>query len=248
MSSKIDNLENINKDIATKLNSMQTKTTTNFSQPLVTLGPRLQKINPETLTIIKVYESVAECLKEYNFKVKRPSIDKAITENTIYSGFRWAFVDRNLDPTVIYDLPPTKHTKSQNLGYIAKLNKEKTEILNVYLDRKSAASLNGYTSSSALDTPVKNTSLSNGNYYMLYEKCTEELIEAFEEKNEEPILYKNGIGQYSADNQLIKEFSCKYDCLKQLQMSDKTLAKALDKNILYNNNYFKSIGVKLSYN
>ena len=37
----------------------------------------------------------------------------------------------------------------------------------------------------------------------------------------------------------------KYDAIKNLKMSDKTLAKALDKNIMYNNHYFKSIGSKL---
>ena len=245
LSSKIDNLENVNKDISSKLNSMQTKTTTNFNQPLVTVGPRLQKINPETMNIIKVYESVAECLKEYNFKVKRPSIDKAVTENTVYNGFRWAFVDRNLDANILHDINPTKETKIQNLGYIAKMNKEKTEILNVYLDRKSAASLNGYTSSSALDTPVKNISLTNGHYYMLYDNCPEDAITNFEQQHGEPVLYKDGVGQYSEDNQLIKEFVCKYDCIKQLKMSDKTLAKALDADVLYNNSYFKRIGSKL---
>jgi len=245
LSSKIDNLENVNKDISSKLNSMQTKTTTNFNQPLVTVGPRLQKINPESMTIVKVYESVAECLKEYNFKVKRPSIDKAVKENTVYNGFRWVFVDRNEDPNILHNINPTKETKTQNLGYIAKMNKEKTEILNVYLDRKSAASLNGYTSSSALDTPVKNISLTNGHYYMLYDNCPEEAILNHEQQYGEPVLYKDGIGQYAADNQLIKEFVCKYDCIKQLKMSDKTLAKALDKNVLYNDSYFKRIGGKL---
>jgi hypothetical protein len=245
LSSKIDNLENVNKDIASKLNSMQTKTTTNFNQPLVTIGPRLQKINPESMAIVKVYESVAECLKEYNFKVKRPSIDKAVKENNIYNGFRWAFVDRNEDPNILHNINPTKETKIQNLGYIAKMNKEKTIILNVYLDRKSAASLNGYTSSSALDTPVKNISLTNGHYYMLYDNCPEEAILNFEQQHGEPVLYKDGIGQYTEDNQLIKEFICKYDCIKQLKMSDKTLTKALDKNVLYNDSYFKRIGGKL---
>jgi hypothetical protein len=245
MSSKIDNLETANKEILSKLNSMQTKTTTNFNQPLVTVGPRLQKINPESMTIVKVYESVAECLKEYNFKVKRPSIDKAVKENTVYNGFRWAFVDRNEDPNILHNINPTKETKTQNLGYIAKINKEKTEILNVYLDRKSAASFNGYTSSSALDTPVKKISLTNGHYYMLYDNCPEETILNFEQQHGEPVLYKDGIGQFSIDNQLIKEFVCKYDCIKQLKMSDKTLAKALDKNVLYNNTYFKRIGSKL---
>ena len=56
----------------------------------------------------------------------------------------------------------------------------------------------------------------------------------------------HGIGQFNQDGQLVKEFVCKYDCIKQLTMSDKTLAKALDKNIAYNGFYFKSIGAKVS--
>ena len=247
LSCQINNLEKTNQEMMAKLNSAQMKTTTGFNEPLVTLGPRLQKINPETMIIIKVYESVAECLKEHNFKIKRPSIDKAVTENTVYNGFRWAFVDRNLDPNILYNILPTKQTKIQNLGYIAKLNAEKTEILNVYLDRKTAASLNGYASSSALDTPVKNASLTNGHYYLLYDKCPQELIDTFEKKYGEPILYKDGIGQYTDDNKLIKEFICKYDCIKQLKMSDKTLTKALDNNILYNNFFFCRIGSKMKW-
>ena len=247
LSCQINNLEKTNQEMMAKLNSAQMKTTTGFNEPLVTLGPRLQKINPETMIIIKVYESVAECLKEHNFKIKRPSIDKAVTENTVYNGFRWAFVDRNLDPNVLYNILPTKQTKIQNLGYIAKLNTEKTEILNVYLDRKTAASLNGYASSSALDTPVKNASLTNGHYYLLYDKCPQELIDTFEKKYGEPILYKDGIGQYTNENQLVKEFICKYDCIKQLKMSDKTLTKALDNNILYNNFFFSRIGSKVKW-
>ncbi len=33
--------------------------------------------------------------------------------------------------------------------------------------------------------------------------------------------------------------------IRTLKMSDKTLAKALDKNKIYNNHYYKSIGSKL---
>ena len=228
-----------------KINSTQIKTSTGFNEPLVTLGPRLQKINHETMTIIKVYESVAECLKEYNFKVKRPSIDKAVKENTIYMEYRWAFVDRSLDPNIIHNILPTKQTKVQNLGYIAKMDQHKTEILNVYIDRKTAAIENGYASPSALDNPVKNVSLTNGHYYVLYEKCADEVKDNFEQKYGTPLLYKDGVGQYTDDNQLLKEFVCKYDCIKQLKISDKTLAKALDKNVMYNYHYFRTIGSKL---
>jgi hypothetical protein len=248
LSCKIDNLENNNKEILNKLNSMQTKTTTNFNEPLVTLGPRLQKIDPETLQIVTVYESVSECMKENHF-IKRPSINKAINENTIYHGFRWLFVDRELNPNIIHKIIETKLLqKNQNLGYIAKLNKDKTEIINIYLDRKTASNLNNYKSGASLDDPVKKGKIYNGFYYILYDKCDLDLRKKFEEyknQSKEPILYKNGVGQFDKDNNLIREFICKYDVIRLLKISDKTLSKAIDNNILYNDYYFRYIGSKL---
>ena len=246
MSGKIYNLETSIEKILNKLNEKETKVVTGFNQQMPHLGPRLQKLNPETRHLVKVYESVTEAMNE-NKNIKRPSITKAVKENTIYCGFRWQLVERNLDPNIIYSLEPTKETKVQNLGYIAKLNKDKTEVMNVYLDRKSAAELNGYQSSSALDNPVKNGTISNGNYYTLYDNCEEKLIKNFEEQHGKQILYKNGVGQYDLNKKLIKEFSCKYDCIRELKMSDKTLAKALDKNVQYNGFYYKSLGSKVKF-
>ena len=225
------------------------KTVTGFKTPLVTLGPRLQKINPETLQLVKVYETVTECMNENN-KIKRPSINKAITENTVYEGFRWLLVDRELDATVLTEIEQTKPTIQKNPGYIAKLNQTKTEILNVYLDRKTAAVNNGYESTSALDIPVKQFKVSRGHYYLLYDSCDENLKQDFENKYGEPLLYKDGVGQFDANNQLsqsflIQSFACKYDCIKILKMSDKTLAKALDKAEAYNGHYYRQIGSKL---
>jgi hypothetical protein len=178
--------------------------------------------------------------------IKRPSINKAVTENMIYFGFRWLLVDRELDSTIIHNISPTKQTKIQNLGYISQLNTEQTEIINVFIDRKTAAQFNGYESLSALDNPVKNHTLTKGFYFKLYDECQDNLKNDFELKiNGQPLLYKNGVGQYDSENNLVKEFACKYDCIKSLSMSDKTLAKALNKNIQYLNHYYKSIGSKL---
>ena len=182
-----------------------------------------------------------------NSNIKRPSINKAILENTIYCGYRWLLVDRDSDPNIIHNISSTKQTKTQILGYIAQLNSEKTEILNVYLDRKTAANFNGYESSSALDNPVKNGTIATGYYYMLYNDCDSLLIEQFEEKNSAPLLYKNGVGQFDLQNNLIKTFTCKYDCIKQLKISDKTLTKALTKNMQYNGYYFRELGSKLKF-
>jgi phage anti-repressor protein len=243
---KISSLEQTNKEILDKLNSQQTKVTTGFNEQIPNLGPRLQKINPENLQLVKVYESVTE-LMNVDKNIKRPSIMKAIQENTIYCGFRWLLVERDLDPSIIHSINPTKQTKVQSLGYIAKLNNEKTEITNVYLDRKTAAHFNGYDSSSALDNSVKNYTLTKGFYYRLYENCDETLREKFEEKNGESLLYKNGVGQFDLENVLIKTFACKYDCIKSLSISDKTLAKALKNNIPYNGFYYKELGEKLKF-
>ena len=243
--SKVNSLEQTNKEILHKLNTQQEKKiVTGFNQQLPHLGPRLQKINPETLQLVKVYESVTEAMNESK-NIKRPSVMKAITECTIYCGFRWLLVERNLDPSIIHEIQPTKKIKVVNIGYIAQLDKDKTKIVNVYIDRKTAAHFNGYASSSALDNPVKNNSLANGFYYTLYNNCDEELTSKFEEINGTPILYKNGVGQYDTNNNLVKEFECKYDCIKSLAISDKTLTKALTKNIPYNGHHYKELGEKL---
>jgi prophage antirepressor-like protein len=247
LSCEMSELKKTNQLILSKLNEKETKLVNGFNQQIPNLGPRLQKINPENLQLVKVYESVTELMNE-DKNIKRPSIMKAIQENTIYCGFRWLLVERNLDSNIIHSINPTKQTKVQSLGYIAKLNSEKTEITNVYLDRKTAAHFNGYESSSALDNPVKNYTLTKGFYYRLYDDCDETLREAFEEKiNGSPLLYKNGIGQYDLQNNLVREFECKYDCIKKMQMSDKTLAKSLKQNISYNDFCYKELGSKSHY-
>ena len=244
LSNEIISLKNSNQQIINKLNNQDIKLVTGFNQQIPQLGPRLQKINPETLQLVKVYESVTESMNE-NKDIKRPSIMKAIRENTIYCGFRWLLVERNLDPNIIHNIQHTKETKIQNVGYIAKLNSNKTEILNVYLDRKTASNLNGYKSLSLFENCVKNNTILNEHYYILYNNCEQELIHNFEKNNGIPLLYKNGIGQYDMKNKLIREFTCKYDCIKELKMSDKTLTKALIHKVPYNNYCYKELGNKL---
>ena len=239
---KVQTLEATNKDIVTRLNAMQTKTTTACSQPDPHLGPRLQKIHPETLQILHVYETVTECMKE-DHAMKRPSINKAVRENTIYRGFRWQLVDRELDSHAIQTLEPTKATKQQKNGYVAKVNQEQTEILHVYLDRKTAAQCNEYPSIASLDNAVKNHTIKDGHYYQLYEEC-DALKERFQEKHGTIVLYHDGIGQYDSQHTLIAEFTSRFECTARAGISQKSLAKVLDKSLLYKEWYFKSLGEK----
>ena len=242
---KIDNLEKQNTELMEQIKTLQPKTVTGFQEPLVTLGPRVQKINPETLDLVKVYESVSEIMKE-NRNVKRPSLSKAVLENAVYCGFRWAFVDRALDASILENVAPSKAAKQYKQGYIAKMTADGSEILNVYIDRKTAAMMNGYDSWSALDTPVKNGTVTKGHIYKLFEEC-ENKGSFIQKHGKEPLLYKNGFGIFDSTGNMIHEYACRYDCIRSQKISDKTIAKAMEKNIPYKEMYFRELGEKVVF-
>lgn len=241
---KIDIIEKQNREILEKL-CVSPKVVTGFQEPLINLGPRVQQINPETMELVKVYESATQLMNE-NHSIKRPSLTNAVNENTIYCGFRWMFVERDQDASKLENVQPTKPTRVQNLGYIAKLTADQTEILNVYLDRKTAARMNGFESSSALDNPVKNGTVVKGHIYKLFSEC--ENRDVFIEKHgKEPLLYKNGFGVFDSSGKLIREYGSRYDCIRFEKISDRTIAKTIEKNIPYKNLLFGNIGDKLSF-
>lgn len=213
------------------------KTTNVLNQPIKTLGDRVQKIHKDTLHIVKVYESIAECML-IEPDVKRSTLCLAVEQCTLYRNHRWKFVDRGLPTTDLSGLKPTKATKHQNLGYIAKLNSDKTVIVNVYLDRKSVASLDNVRN---FENVVKHGTLVNNHYYVLYDDCTEISKTAFGPI----ILYKDGVGKFDANDNLIKEFTSRYHCASDEPFGAKTLIKILDAGIIYQGHTYKTIGSKL---
>jgi prophage antirepressor-like protein/predicted phosphodiesterase len=224
------------------------KITNNFNQPLGTLGQFVQKINPESMTLIRTYETVSDVVKEYGHALmKKPSLNKAIAENTIYRGFRWAFVARDQNPDVLANIEPTVDSRDQNLGYVAKLDIDKTTILKIYVDRKTAAKMNDCKSSSSLDLVVMNKRLYENHYYMLYQDCDENTRLDYENKNGAPLLYKtNGVGKFDMDGELVHEYTCKFHCTHGPDVSEKTLNKALETGLPYNNFTYRFIGEKLA--
>ncbi len=237
---KIDKLEKNILELKEITNANNTRLNTKFNEPLKSIGSRLQKIDPITLKLVKVYETIGECLKE-DLDMKRSCINKAISDNTIYKNYRWMTIDREFDANIV-NIKQTRIIQSTNIGYIAKLDKERTKILAVYIDRKTASKFNNYPKESSLDNIVKKSLLSNENYYVLYNDCSEEL----KKKYDEPILYKNGVGKFDINNNLIKEFKCKYDCSRYDSIGMRSLNKVLlDNKLIYNGCYYKYMDPKL---
>jgi phage anti-repressor protein len=226
----------------------QERLTTNFGDPLPTLGDYVQQLNPETLQLVKVYNSIAEVCR--TLKVPRSSILKACRENTVYKNFRWNLVDRQSDPNEVTNVSQTRPlVKVQNNGYIAKLNNDKTEILNVYLDRKTASIKNGYDSVAYLDYFVKHGKKVGEYFYVLYETLDTPLITNFLEKQgiSDVVLYKStGVGQFDTNGNLVREFKSKYSCQELIGIGNKSLCKALETGKQYNGCIYKYIPDKLS--
>lgn len=227
-----------------------TQIITGFGNLNKSIGQRLQRIDPETLQILKVYEYVGEAITESNNILKRPSIEKSVVEGTIYKNFRWAYVPRDKDPNVLHDLLPTKETKVQNTGYIAKLNATKTEILNVYLDKKTACFENGYISSAGIDVAVKKNTITRNHFYALFRDCDPQLQTNFVEKycdgdEDRLLLYKDGIGIFDENGTMVCEYASKIECINARKLGDRTLNNCIENNTLYNGVYYRKIGSKL---
>ena len=249
ISNKIDKLEQFNKSLLLKMNFLgQTIKSENIK---ATIGPKLLQINPSDFSIYKIYETVSELLKTDN-QMRRPSINKAIQENIIFKNYRWMYLPRdiNLDKIkqyIIDNIQPTHQLQYQKTyDYIAQLDKDKTEIINVFLDKKTASNFLGKCSS-ALDRPVQHFMICSGFYFRPYNLCPEELVKKYEEQYGKPLLYTKGVGQYDENNNLIKEYECKTYCFKELKISDKTFDKFYNKNIKYQDFYYKSMIPKLKH-
>ena len=59
------------------------------------------------------------------------------------------------------------------------------------------------------------------------------------------ILYKNGIGKYDSNGNLIQDFLHKQDCKNNGGISEKSLNKSLDKGTAFNGYLYRFIGEKL---
>lgn len=80
---------------------------------------------------------------------------------------------------------------------------------------------------------------------MLYNNCNDELRNVFERKYGVPVLYKDGIGQFNENGELVEEFRCKQYAVEELQISHRTLRKAMEKNIPYNGFFYRSLQNKI---
>ena len=210
-----------------------------------TRSPKVYQIEPETLVVIHVYDSIIDVIR--NFPGSSPSaLKEAAKKNTIYKYHRWLLVDRTITNISEIIIPPTIKSISQNIEYIAMIDIQQTKIMEVYASQKDAALARNLAGYSTISRAIKQNSISSGHYWKLFNDCSDEMCSSYLSKNKLPEKFTrtSSISVLQIDpitNKEIKTYNTITDVLLKYQMSRVTLKKCSDNNEIYKSYKWKII-------
>ena len=221
----------------------------------------LQKINIETKEIIFVYDNLCDCLKKNeHLGFNANSINYAAAQCKERYGFLWRFIDgktpqvenenESEDKEELLDenefQVSKKVSQPKKQGYVAKLNSQKTEIVNLYVDTASACSLNKFPKNFLNRYIDRNKFPTNStNYYYHFYDLSVELQNNFIEKcgGFLPTLFSggNGVGVFDEKHKLVKVYSTSTNLRVQERLSQHCIETHLNKNKMFEHRYLKSV-------
>jgi len=211
-------------------------------------SPKVYQYLPDNLSIpIKVYDSPSEVERSidlFELHISSMPLRLAAKNNTIYKGYRWLFLNRNLElPLTIPDTIDTRH-KSPEIKYIAMIDIKKTKILEVYSTQKDAVEARNIKSRS-FTRAIHQQSISSGHYWNYFDNCSEEMKTEYLKNNKLPEKYFTNTGKKVEQidpktNNVLKVYNSNRDIVKNFQMSALTLQKCLKSGEIYNGYIWKN--------
>ncbi len=187
--------------------------------------PKVQQYHPETLQYIKTFNTIIETVRTFrneyhieNFSEK--TLKSASRGNYIYHGYRWNIIDYETEDKA-YNIPPTVQIFTTRRDLLARINLDKSKILEVYPSQKHAAIAMKHNGPSAICKALKLDTISQGHYWKFYDDCSEELKEDFIKnggvipKVAKTITGAKGIKQIDFET---KKVIATYDTIKEVQV------------------------------
>lgn len=162
----------------------------------------------------------------------------AIKNNTIYKEHRWLFLDRNGDDNTVQEIGENIVVRQQHTGLVAMLSIDKSHIVQVFQDQRSAAADRQFTSTGSISQAIKLSRRCSGHYFCYYNDCSEDLKNAYLEHSnlpgQPPRCNAKQIKQlHPITRSLIKTYNCIADVQKDFQASRTTLKKVIDENAIF---------------
>ena len=195
--------------------------------------------------LIKYYESFIDLIRD----VKGTSVSglkHSISNSSVYHGFRWKIIEKTEDPSIKYEIGDTKDIVVSRREFIAHINIDKTQIMNVYSEQKEFAE-KYKLSNSAVCCAIKRGSRTQGGHIMFYDDCPIEMRKEYEKTNklpEKPVI-SGGMTVSKIDkntNVVLKIYNSISDVIKENPMSRLSLQNASNNNTIHNGFYWKING------
>ena len=239
------NLENHNKlpDIDVDVYIEPNLVLTDHRKHTQSRGNKIQKYSADGKTLIKTYESYAYAVRdEEGDHTSRSALKYAIQRNTVYKGFRWAELDRQLPDNTIQSLHETVNSVSITTGYVAMLNLDKSCIVKVFCDKKAAKEDRKFTSTASISNAIKRGSISSGHYFMMWQDCSEELKNNYLANNQLPkkrVIGLSVVKLHPITKTCIETYPCIEAVIKKYKISRATLKSACEYKYLAKGFYWE---------
>ena len=201
-------------------------------------GEKIQRYSPNGKTLIKTYESYAYAIRDNDLpQPTRCGIKSAIANNSIYKGYRWTELKRDLADDTVQTLQDTIVSVSVRKGFVAMLNLDKNMIVKVFCDQKAAAEDRKFKGCAAISAAITRESQSGGHYFKMWFDCSKELQDKYLEHNQLPekkvlSTHKQVQQLHPATEEYIKTFSSTEEVIKQYKLSRTTLKNAVEYNLV----------------
>lgn len=196
-------------------------------------GPKIQRYSPDGKELVQTYPGTAEATRDAS--LENPSgkgIRDAIKNKSVYKGYRWAGLSRNLHDDTVLEIGESVLLQTPRKGFVAMLSLDRSRVVNVFCDQKAAAEDRQFKGCAAISGAIKNGNQSGGHYFQMWHDVDPELQEAYLATNTLPekrvAANARAIEQVNpATGAIVKRFASAADITKTIRIARASLNDAL---------------------
>ena len=174
----------------------------------------------------------------------RSSVDRACKERTEYKGYRWLYLDRNLDDYTIQDIGETVVDKKPHSGFVATLDPSKKYVTDVFLHFKALSFDQGFKSGGAIQKRMnKGQPLDDGRHIVKWDDVEDKIQNDWLKDNVLPKIKAPGIKINRLDKNtldIIQTYGTMNEVLINYPSAARTLRSAIEGGVVHH-------GYKWSY-
>jgi prophage antirepressor-like protein len=143
-------------------------------------GPKIQRYSPDGKTLLQTYSSAVEVMRFVGTEpevggASRGTLKLCVQRRSVYKGFRWAELERDLPDDTVQDIGDTEtRIRPVDTGFVAMIRHDGS-ILEVFCDQKDASEKMGLKSATSICSAIHETrNKAVGHRWAMWASCSQE--------------------------------------------------------------------------